>query len=123
MVVTLFPATLEIGVPHERVATPLMCTVQAPQSCKPHPNLVPVKPNVSRSTHSNGICGETSTLCRFPLRVNSMDGIGILLNNSRQYTEFRDRHRIPGKAGEYRTRNSVSVPRTAILRGLWAYRI
>src|SRR5215470_771242 len=76
MVVTLFPATLEIGVPQERVGTPLICTVHAPQSCRPQPNLVPVKLNVSRSTQSNGICGETSTLCRFPLRVNSMDGIG-----------------------------------------------
>src|SRR5262249_50920747 len=51
----------------------------------PHPNFVPVNPSVSRSTHSKGICGETSTLCRFPLRVNSMAGIGILLKNSRQY--------------------------------------
>src|SRR5437763_10797736 len=86
IVVTLFPAILETGAPQERVATPLMCTVQAPQSCRPQPNLVPVRPSVSRKTHSNDICGETSTDCRFPLRMNSMAGIGTLLKNSRQYT-------------------------------------
>src|SRR5437660_9193568 len=75
IVVTFLPATLEIAVPHERVATPLICTVHAPHNCKPQPNLVPVKPSVSRNTHSNGIWGDTSTLCRFPLRVNSMAGI------------------------------------------------
>src|SRR5437016_9805992 len=77
IVVTFFPATVAIAAPHERVATPLIWTVQAPHNCKPQPNLVPVIPSVSRKTHSNGICGETSTLCRFPLRVNSMAGIWI----------------------------------------------
>src|ERR1041385_6227634 len=46
IVVTFFPATVDIGVPQERVATPLTCTVQAPQSCSPQPNLVPVDPSV-----------------------------------------------------------------------------
>src|SRR5215471_16466706 len=86
IVVTAFPATLEIGVPQERLATPLIWTVQAPQSCRPQPNFVPVNPSVSRKTHSSGICAGTSTLCRFPFRVNSMAGIGSLLKNSRQYT-------------------------------------
>src|SRR5215471_8572904 len=86
IVVTAFPAILDIGVPQERLATPLICTVQAPQSCRPQPNFVPVNPSVSRNTHSSGIWGGTSTLCRFPFRVNSMAGIGSLLKNSRQYT-------------------------------------
>jgi len=40
--VIFFPATLETGVMQERVASPLMCTVQAPQSAMPQPNFVPV---------------------------------------------------------------------------------
>src|SRR5438105_13231498 len=86
IVITFFPATVAIAAPHERVATPLIWTVQAPHSCTPQPNLVPVMPSVSRKTHSNGICGETSTLCRFPLRVNSMAGIWIPPQEFRKYT-------------------------------------
>src|SRR5215471_17422103 len=102
IVVTAFPATLEIGVPQERLATPLMCTVQAPQSCRPQPNFVPVNPSVSRNTHSSGIWGGTSTLCRFPFRVNSTAGIGILLKNSRQYTTGRVNDAKPNPSFERR---------------------
>jgi hypothetical protein len=67
--VIFFPATLETGVIHERVASPLMCTVQAPHSAIPHPNLVPVMFNVSRNTQRSGICGSTSTVVDFPFSV------------------------------------------------------
>jgi hypothetical protein len=83
MVVTAFPATVEMAVPQARVATPLICTVQAPQSWTPQPNFVPVIPSVSRNTHSNGICAGTSTLCLRPLRENSMVGMCFLLRFSR----------------------------------------
>src|SRR5215475_8499046 len=53
----------------ERVASPLICTVQAPQSAMPQPNFVPVRFSVSRRTQSSGICGSTSTVCDLPLRV------------------------------------------------------
>src|SRR5215472_4122249 len=69
VVFTLFPATLEIGVMQERVASPLMCTVQAPQRAMPQPNFVPVMFNVSRSTQSNGMSGLTSTDCDLPFKV------------------------------------------------------
>src|SRR5271170_5022759 len=69
MVVIFFPATLEIGVMHERAASPLICTLHAPQSAIPHPNFVPVIFNVSRSTHSRGICGSSSTVVDFPFNV------------------------------------------------------
>src|SRR6266851_4283342 len=69
MVVTFFPATLEMAVWQERAASPLMCTVHAPQSAMPHPNLVPVMFKVSRRTQSSGISGLTSTVWDFPLRV------------------------------------------------------
>src|SRR5438105_11675088 len=69
MVVTFFPATLEIGVMQERVASPLMCTVQAPQSAMPQPNFVPVMFSVSRSTQSRGMSGLTSTDWAVPFSV------------------------------------------------------
>jgi hypothetical protein len=72
MVVIFFPATLEMGVMHERVASPLICTVQAPQSAIPHPNFVPVMFRVSRSTQRRGICGSTSTVVDFPLSAKVM---------------------------------------------------
>ena len=39
------------------------CTVQAPHCAMPQPYLVPVMPSVSRSTHSSGVSGSTSTWC------------------------------------------------------------
>ena len=42
MVVIFLPCAAETGVTHERVAWPSMCTVQAPHSAMPQPNLVPV---------------------------------------------------------------------------------
>ncbi len=54
MVVTLFPATAEIGVMQERDASPLMCTVHAPQSAMPQPNFVPVMFSVSRKYPEQG---------------------------------------------------------------------
>jgi hypothetical protein len=52
---------LSIVVIQERIATPSMCTVQAPHSATPHPNFVPVMPSTSRSTHSRGVSPSTST--------------------------------------------------------------
>src|SRR5260370_31781901 len=70
MVVTVLPATLEIGVTQERTGCPLRCMVQAPHSDIPHPNFGPVIPRVSRKTHRSGIAGGTSTVCAFPFNVN-----------------------------------------------------
>src|SRR6266849_10220637 len=72
MVVTFLPATLEIAVMQERVASPLICTVQAPQSAMPQPNFVPVMFRVSRSTQSSGMSGLTSTDWGLPFRVKVM---------------------------------------------------
>src|SRR3954454_16950124 len=70
IVVTLLPATLEIGVTQERTGCPSRCMVQAPHRDMPHPNLVPSIPRVSRKTHSKGIAGGTSTVSAFPFNVN-----------------------------------------------------
>src|SRR5882672_3074973 len=54
---------------HERTTWPLRCTEQAPHWATPQPYLVPVRPTCSRSTHSRGVLGSTSTWVDFPLRV------------------------------------------------------
>jgi hypothetical protein len=48
-------ATSDIGVLHERTASPLRWTVQAPHKPAPHPNLVPVRASSSRRNHKSGI--------------------------------------------------------------------
>src|SRR3954452_19879302 len=60
---------LSIGVTQDRVATPSMCTVQAPHSAAPQPNLVPVMPSTSRCTQSRGVSPSTSKLCSVPLTL------------------------------------------------------
>ena len=61
------PFTAFTGRMHDRCATPLTCTVQAPHRAMPQPNFVPVSPTTSRSTQSRGICGGTSTEYDLPL--------------------------------------------------------
>src|SRR5918996_907648 len=68
--VTTAPRTCPAGRVHERMATPSMCTVQAPHWAMPQPYLVPVRPTTSRITHSRGISGGTSTSCIAPLIFN-----------------------------------------------------
>jgi hypothetical protein len=70
MVVTDCPSTLPTGVEHERTGWPSRCTVQAPHWAAPHPNFVPVKPANSRTAHSSGISGSTSSLTGLPFKTN-----------------------------------------------------
>jgi hypothetical protein len=60
---------LSIRVIQERVATPSICTVQAPQSAQPQPNFVPVMPSTSRNTHKRGVSPSTSTVRSTPLTL------------------------------------------------------
>ena len=53
--------------PQERIATPSICTVQAPHCAMPQPYLVPVSPTFSRIAHSRGVSSSTSTLIVLPL--------------------------------------------------------
>src|SRR5258708_37446384 len=66
IVVTCFPSARDTGATQERMACPSRCTVHAPQSAIPQPNFVPVNPSESRSTHSKGVDGSTSTWTGFP---------------------------------------------------------
>src|SRR5262252_2541760 len=60
------PVTCDTGVEHDRVALPSTCTVQAPHSPAPQPNLVPVSSRVSRRTQRRGVSGATLTLRSLP---------------------------------------------------------
>src|ERR1700689_1112618 len=70
MVVTGWLLTLLTAVWQERTASPPTITVQAPQSPTPQPYLGPLMFNTSRSTHSRGISGGTSTVAATLLTVN-----------------------------------------------------
>src|SRR5690349_613868 len=87
MVVTFFPATAEMAVWQERAASPLMCTVQAPQRPAPQPNFVPVLSSVSRRTQRSGMSGLTSTVWDFPLRINVV-AIGPPVGRPLSYINF-----------------------------------
>src|SRR5579883_1356666 len=72
MVTIFLPlATALSGTWQERVATPSMCTVQAPHWAMPQPYLVPVMPSVSRSTQSNGVRGSAFACSDFPLTLRT----------------------------------------------------
>ena len=64
--VIFLPDASETEVWHERTASPFRCTVQAPQSPTPQPNLVPVSCMCSRITQSSGVSPATSTLWSAP---------------------------------------------------------
>src|SRR5882672_8407557 len=70
IVTTFLPATAETGVVHALTAWPFTCTVQAPHTAMPQPYLVPVMPNSSRTTHSNGVSGSNADETGLPFRVN-----------------------------------------------------
>src|SRR3954466_2549773 len=70
MVVTLAPLTAPSVVAHERTALPLTCTVHAPQSAAPQPNLVPVSFSSSRITHRSGVLSSAFAETGLPLSLN-----------------------------------------------------
>ena len=83
MVATDLPATADTGVWHERTGWPSRCTVQAPHSAWPQPNLVPVRPTSSRITHSSGVSGSALTLTVLPLSLKlvAMCHLSLLMDS------------------------------------------
>src|SRR5207302_5660748 len=75
MVVIFFPATSPTMVWHDRTASPLTCTVQAPHRPAPQPNFVPVICNCSRIAQRSGVSFAASTDMLRPLMVSV--GIGV----------------------------------------------
>lgn len=69
MVVTFILPTVETGVMHARVGTPLRWMVQAPHMPTPQPYLVPTRSRESRNTQRSGVSEATSTLRDWPLTL------------------------------------------------------
>src|ERR1700730_13554843 len=68
MVTTFMPSRAPIGTEQDRMAVPLICTVQAPHCAIPQPNFVPVKPITSRNTQRSGVSGSMLICLDAPLR-------------------------------------------------------
>mgnify|MGYP006189260605 CR=1 FL=1 len=56
-----------------RTGSPFRCTVQAPHSAMPQPNLVPFMCSSPRSTHSRGVSGSAVTAMALPLMRKVVD--------------------------------------------------
>ena len=69
---------VESGVWHDRIGCPSTCTVHAPQSAIPQPNLVPVRFRLSRRIHSSGVSGGTSALMSTRSLLTNRIGIELL---------------------------------------------
>src|SRR5580658_3834954 len=95
MVVICLPATLASGVAQERIGRPSRCTVQAPQSAMPQPNLVPVSPATSRSAQSSGMAGSASSVVGLPLSTND---VGMQRFSGRDASILRLPQRVPPAA-------------------------
>src|SRR5215470_151245 len=76
MVVTCRPSTAAIGTMQLLAGTPSICMVHAPHAPMPQPNLLPVRPSGSRTTHSSGTSGGPSNCagCWLTLNVTGMVG-------------------------------------------------
>src|SRR4051812_8645341 len=68
VVTSLF--TAEVGVIHDRVATPLMSTVHAPHWPSPQPNRGPWRPRSLRRIYNSGVEGSISSVCVPPFTFN-----------------------------------------------------
>src|SRR5438270_3070332 len=78
---TLAPLTLPSVVVQERTALPFTCTVHAPHSAAPQPNLVPVSLSSSRITQSKGVLSSERAETCLPLRLNETIA-GVLLRSA-----------------------------------------
>src|SRR5262250_1153626 len=80
MVVIECSSAAPTGITQDRLGLPSKCTVQAPQSAAPQPNLVPFMPSRSRNTHSNGMSGGASTVWGLPLIFRVAMVVPLLLS-------------------------------------------
>src|SRR5436190_9113040 len=94
MVMTRVFETWANGTRHEFTGSPSMSTVHAPHSPSPHPSLVPVRPQSSRSTSSRRFIGCAATRVRLPFRTNCVIG-GTFFGDTEIATEAQS-HRAEG---------------------------
>src|SRR6185295_22537 len=76
------PLTLDVGVTHDRVATPSMITVHAPHCPRPQPNRGPCRSRSLRRIYSSGVEGSMSTVRVVPLTFRVTLLISLLLKLS-----------------------------------------
>src|SRR5690554_268753 len=69
MVVTSPPTANSTGVEQDRTGCPFRCTVHAPHSPAPQPNLAPFSPSSSRNTHNKGVSPSISNERCSPLTI------------------------------------------------------
>ena len=84
MVVTVLPSHSETGVMHGWNASPSRWLVHARHTPTPQPNLGPVTPSLSRSTHSIAMSAGASTVVDSPLTVELKFGISRSLADDRE---------------------------------------
>src|SRR5437763_1057857 len=120
MVATDLPATADTGVWQERTGWPSRCTVQAPHSPWPQPNLVPVMPSTSRNTHKSGVSPSTSTSWGVPLifNVKAMHASRRLELIGRSQPTWAAIVRLNGPMGACRSRANADdcLPRASLAR-------
>src|SRR5258708_24284036 len=115
MVVTFLPATSETAVWQERTACPSRCTVQAPHNPAPQPYFVPVSCRCSRTTHSSGVCGATSTSTTLSLSVNPIGAMRDLPNSLRaQFLQGRLYPNQPAQSSSGEARPPAPQPPYAL---------
>src|SRR5262249_35637845 len=93
------PTTSPTAVWHDRTASPLTCTVQAPHRPAPQPNLVPVICNCSLMAQSSGesFAASTDFFCPLIMRsgiVSSPAGVGCRLRRQLTKVGWLDAHRV-----------------------------
>jgi hypothetical protein len=67
--ISVFAVAL-IAVTQDRIASPFLCTVHAPQRAIPQPNFVPVSPRMSRKYQSRGMSGSPSKARSVPFTLS-----------------------------------------------------
>src|SRR5688572_5653394 len=81
MVTISLPSARVTLATHERIASPLRCTTQAPHCATPHPYFVPFNFATSRIAHNKGIWGSTSSLYALPLILHEMTAMEKMFVN------------------------------------------
>ena len=76
------------GREQDRMAWPSKWIVQAPHCPMPQPYLVPTSCRWSRSTHSTGVSGATSTVLALPLMLSLKLAIGVMLNFRYRFSKY-----------------------------------
>src|ERR1700716_853570 len=95
MVVMCFPPAIMTGITQGRTGAPSICIVQAPHAPMPQPNLLPVRPRCSRTTHSSGTSSGPPNSAGLPLTRNFTD---IVSNLSVRASPLRPGTRPPEAA-------------------------